>query len=175
MTHVGRKVTVKYHFGSFYFDKGDLEPTQEERDLVGLTPLHQAATQGNIEMIRSLVKRKADVNMEDSNGLNPLFIAVKEDSPESIWALVGLGISPQCENSQGEFPLYYAAFVRSFSAAQALVDSKADVDQALPDSIQDAGFTALIKAADRGDTATVRLLLAAGAGVNKVEGGGGER
>ncbi|MFO1315099.1 MAG: ankyrin repeat domain-containing protein [Burkholderiales bacterium] len=64
-------------------------------------------------------------------------------------------------------PLLAAVAARDAAAAQAALTAGAD-----PDVRDDAGATALMRAAHGGDLALVRLLLAAGANVNAVAAGG---
>jgi ankyrin repeat protein len=58
----------------------------------GKTALHLAAARGHVDVIRALVRAKADVNARFSaTDETPLFAAVKAEQPESTRALIDLG------------------------------------------------------------------------------------
>ncbi len=48
-----------------------------EKDNLGVTPLHVASLKGNIEIAELLLEKGADVNIIANNGSTPLFSAIK--------------------------------------------------------------------------------------------------
>ena len=52
------------------------------KDKEGLTPLHFAVQQGNLELVRYLVESAAGVNNRDNEGLTPLHFAVQQGNLE---------------------------------------------------------------------------------------------
>ena len=50
-----------------------------------VTPLHEAARMGNVEIARLLLKQGADVNAKDSDGKTPLnWISTYKELPEMV-------------------------------------------------------------------------------------------
>src|SRR5687767_11062910 len=56
-------------------------------DAFGATPLHAAATKGNVEVIKLLLEHKADVNARALGGLTPLHAAVSSNQPGAVVVL----------------------------------------------------------------------------------------
>jgi ankyrin repeat protein len=72
----------------------------------GLTPLQFAATTGNVEMIRFLVKRGANVNYGAKTGLQTaLLSAVYSAKPEAVEALIELKADVNTKTKDGDTPL----------------------------------------------------------------------
>ncbi|HVT03618.1 MAG TPA: ankyrin repeat domain-containing protein [Thermoanaerobaculia bacterium] len=72
----------------------------------GLTPLQFAASSGNIEMIRFLVKRGANVNHgAKTGGQTALLSAIYGAHPEAVQALVDLKADVSAKTSDGTTPL----------------------------------------------------------------------
>jgi ankyrin repeat protein len=75
----------------------------------GLTPLQFAASAGNVEMIRFLVKRGANVNYGvKSGGQTALLSAIYGAHPEAVEALIELKADVNAKTKDGDTPLQAA-------------------------------------------------------------------
>jgi uncharacterized protein len=74
-----------------------------QKNVVGDTPLHIAASWGNVEMIEALLDHGADVNAPGEHGLTPVHIAAEEDNFEAVALLIARGAHP-IRSSQGQLP-----------------------------------------------------------------------
>ena len=67
----------------------------------GWTPLHYAATNGHVEMIRYLMSQRADINASSPNESTPLMMAAMYGSDEGVDALLAAGADPTKKNQLG--------------------------------------------------------------------------
>ena len=64
----------------------------------GWTPLHYAATKGNIAIMRLLLQENAYIDAESPNGTTPLMMAAYYGSPLSVKMLLEEGADPNLRN-----------------------------------------------------------------------------
>ncbi len=162
----------------------------------GMTALHWAAYQDDLELARLLVRAGASVKAASRYGVTPLSLACTNGNAVLVDLLVSAGADPNGALPGGETPLMTAARTGSLASVKTLlargarVDSKderrgqtalmwaaaeghADVVQALIDAGADvrirlaSGFTPLLFAVREGRSDVVRVLLKAGADVNE--------
>ncbi|MEE3003737.1 MAG: ankyrin repeat domain-containing protein [Pseudomonadota bacterium] len=73
-----------------------------------ITPLHTAASKNNIEVVSSLLRGNADVNLKDASGNTPLHYICcskqieSDDYTEVLKKLLDAGANPYHENDKGE-------------------------------------------------------------------------
>jgi uncharacterized protein len=115
-------------------------------------PLHDAARDGDLEQVRTLIGQGADVNALGENGEPPLILAI-------------LGGQPGVFDEGGFTPLHAAAYVDNVDAAELLLAKDADVN----DQQNKAGVTPLSVAAEEGSAAVVQLLIERGAALEAAE------
>ncbi len=73
----------------------------------GWTPLHYAATGGQLGIIRQLVEQHAFIDAESPNGTTPLMMAARMKQPEAVRLLIELGADPTMRNQSGlDAPAY---------------------------------------------------------------------
>lgn len=110
-----------------------------------------------VEKVRRLLKKGADVQARDELGQTALHLAVENDDADMIEALVrgGAVVDARSETFDST-PLADAVVGKKRRAVEALLRHRPALVQATEDP------TLLILAAERGDGATLKLLLAAG-------------
>src|SRR5580698_8855920 len=127
------------------------------RDRLDTTPLHYAALYGNLESVRILLDRGANLNARNKSDATPLIFAAYNF--EKTRLLVEKGADVNAHSSRGMTPLKVAASVHgNIATLRYLLDKGAEVKQ-----IDESGADALQIAALKGDADMVRLLLEKGA------------
>jgi ankyrin repeat protein len=162
----------------------------------GMTALHWAAYQDDVDLAKMLVRAGANVKAANRYGVTPLSLACTNGNAAMVELLLKAGADPNAPLPGGETPLMTAsrtgslAVVKTLIAHRASVDSKderrgqtalmwaaaegnADVVQALIDADADirarvpSGFTPFLFAVREGRLDVVRVLLTAGADANE--------
>jgi ankyrin repeat protein len=64
----------------------------------GWTPLHYAATAGNVAIVRVLLEQHAYIDAESPNGTTPLMMAARYGSPGAVKVLLEEGADPMLKN-----------------------------------------------------------------------------
>ena len=92
----------------------------------GLTALHCAATNGNVEMISLLLKRESVVDAQTTDFQTPLHKAVGNSREQAVRLLIDSGADVNLQSNFGP-PIFYAARVGNNSLIQILIDKGANV------------------------------------------------
>lgn len=107
----------------------------QEREYVNIynknsnTPLNFALSNNSeIEIIKLLVNRGADVNLKNEYGVSPLHKAILLGSPEIVELLVDKGANVNDEKWYGFFPLHDAVMENNVDIVKILVHSGAKID-----------------------------------------------
>lgn len=156
-------------------------------NIAGMTPFHTAVQCGKLETAQLLAERGAHLNQRTNRGMSPLLIAAvgkHESSPALVAWLLGAGARVGLheasalgdigtvrilldlgrdanESADGLTPLIAAATTDQAAVIDLLLARGAAVD-----CRDDDGRTALTAAFSRGNEASARLLLEAGADIN---------
>eukprot|EP01052_Picozoa_sp_SAG31_P028795 SAG31_NODE_2809_length_5062_cov_2.636107_3_plen_314_part_00 len=142
---------------------GEPEPLEEIPDEALATAVRVAASMNAVEPLRDFLKRRAPVDVPDSNGFTALMYAARAGCHRIIPILIGAGAGvDQFDPDDGSTALYLAADAGRTAAVQALLVAGANVNQ--PDN---DGTTPLFVSALQGHSETIKLLLEAGADVNQ--------
>jgi ankyrin repeat protein len=151
----------------------------------GVTPMHEAATVGNAEMLAAMLDAGGDANAAFGEGETVLMTAARAGDAASVKALLEHGAKPDVTESwHGQTALMWAAIENHAEVVQLLIDAGAEVDRAstkhdwvkisysegnVPKTRDLGGLTALHFAAREGSLAAVEKLLDAGADANAAE------
>ncbi|WP_065094827.1 MULTISPECIES: ankyrin repeat domain-containing protein [unclassified Wolbachia] len=141
------------------------------RDINGRTPLHTAVAHGNLEMVKYLIKKRADVNAPDYSRDTPLHVAasppVSRDSLEIeiLKYLIKNGANLNARGRDNYTPLHIAVLCignsRGIITMKTLIEAGADVN--IPNY---NGDTALHTVNRMRHTSLEKLLIEAGADPN---------
>lgn len=97
-------------------------------DESGNTLLHIAVTDNNIEIIKLLLKNKADLNIKNETGMTALHIAVVNENLSTVNLLLEHKAKPNLGNQSGTSPLMLAANIGSINILKTLIKHGAQVD-----------------------------------------------
>lgn len=86
----------------------------------GWTPLHYAATSGQLAIISELLENHAYIDAESPNGTTPLMMAARYGTLAAVKLLLNEGADPQLKNQQGLNALDFAQRGKRPDAAQAI-------------------------------------------------------
>lgn len=160
----------------------------------GGTPLHAAARNGNREILARLIDAGADPDAVDNEGCTPLMRLLESHRTDAALWLIDRGADTEVTDRSGHRALDYATVYGLREAVarlsrpddavrdaegntplhQAVCNDQAEVvrtllaaSKAQLDAPNDAGETPLLMACGRGNLHIARMLLAAGADVNR--------
>ena len=128
------------------------------------TPLVAAARKDDVQAVRALIARRANVNEHARDGSTAILWAAYHSNLEMARALIAAGAAVNTPNHYGITPLLQASRSGDAPLVAALVKAGADVAATHPD-----GETPLMAASRTGRVDVVRLLLEARANVNAAE------
>jgi ankyrin repeat protein len=139
----------------------------------GCTPLHKAAAIGHAGVVSALIETAGVVmnaaltDHGESVGATPLFIAAEDNQLDVVTLLIAAGADVNMARFDGCTPLGIAAVRDHAGVVSALIESAGvDLNAALTDGVL-SGVTPLFLAAQSNRLDVVKLLIAAGADVNK--------
>ncbi|XP_071353793.1 kinase D-interacting substrate of 220 kDa B isoform X4 [Trachinotus anak] len=127
----------------------------------GQTPLMVAAEQGNLEIVQELIRRGANVNLDDVDCWTALISAAKEGHIEVVRELLENNANLEHRDMGGWTALMWAAYKGRTDVAQLLLEKGAN-----PNITGQYSVYPIIWAAGRGHAEIVHLLLQHGAKVN---------
>jgi ankyrin repeat protein len=137
----------------------DSSARPNDRSEERLTALMLAAGRGQADCLQALLDAGAEVNAKNKWGQTALMLAARTGDAAKVKALLAASAAVNDTDLDGMSALNFAAGAEEAMATlEALVAAKADVAGA-----DSEGVTPLMRAADKGDSDKVSLLLKAGA------------
>lgn len=100
------------------------------RDEAGLTPLHLAASTGNLPALKALLFAKADLRAVDKSGGTPLHWAAARGREDAVKALLGARAAVAAADGEGQTPLLVAVAGGHGGIVRLLLDAGADPNAA---------------------------------------------
>lgn len=131
------------------------------QDKFGHTPIFNAVSANQYQIVELLVKMNADIKQANVYGDTPFHRAAQSGDVKSLELLLKSGASIWKKNVKDESPLFKAVSAGQLEAAKFLIKNKAEL--ITPDY---KGDTPLHRAAVKGDKDMVKLLLDNGADVS---------
>ena len=129
-----------------------------EREKKPAESLHQAVVDGDIEQVKSLISKGADINSRNRMDWTPLHTAIQNRQQAVIELLIATGADVNAKDNSGRTPLLVAVNTGQKDVVALLITKVADVN-----AMGSRGDNALSLAKKRGDTEIVELLLKHGA------------
>jgi uncharacterized protein len=129
----------------------------------GTPALHWVIRYGDRAIAERLVDEGADVNLANIYGVRPLQLAIENGHRELVQWLLDAGADPEARDLAGEPPLFLAASIGDVASLDLLLQHGAEVDR----EDEAYGQTALMVAIRSGHAEAAKLLLEAGADINK--------
>jgi ankyrin repeat protein len=133
------------------------------RDEGNWTPLHWAASEGLVDVVKLLISAGADVHASDNKGETPLFGAA-ESSPPILQMLLEAKVDINIRNKEGKTVLHELAYYGEKNSSRVAIGYGADAN-----AKDDRGMTPLHYAALSGLYDEVALLIASGAALNSLD------
>ncbi|KAL1496699.1 hypothetical protein AB1Y20_014292 [Prymnesium parvum] len=99
----------------------------QERDWLGLSPLHWAAENGREAAVRLLLENNADVTAGDNVGLSPLHYAAKKGHDGTVRLLLEKHADVTARSNDGNSPLHWAAVYGHEGVVRLLLEKNADI------------------------------------------------
>jgi ankyrin repeat protein len=128
----------------------------------GTTAIMYASANGDLELVRALIKVGANVKLANQFGTSALTEAAIIGSAPIVEALLKAGADPNFRTPNGETPLMAAARTGKIDAAKALLDAGADINARETWGEQ----SALMWAAAQSQADMVKFLASKGANLN---------
>ncbi|MHB9148461.1 MAG: ankyrin repeat domain-containing protein, partial [Candidatus Amoebophilus sp.] len=139
-------------------------------DIKGLTPLHVALQNKDLDKLILLLKHKSDVNVKFADGKSPLLYTLEKEEQGKhalTEALLKAGASPNIAlDTKGLMPLHVALQNKDLDKITLLLKHKADVNIAFPDGRTPLLYVLEAIGEEEGESELIEALLKHGADVN---------
>jgi ankyrin repeat protein len=100
----------------------------QDEDDFNRTPLHMAASRGNVEIVKMLIDAGSDANVQSNIGYTPLHVAASWGRLEIAKMLIDAGAYVDVQDKSGWTPLHVAASLGRVEIAQMLIGAGARKD-----------------------------------------------
>lgn len=123
------------------------------------TPLHIACDSGNLEIVRALLLRRAQVHARDNFEQTPLHVASREGHAAIVRLLLRMGADPLSASGSGFLPMHYACWKGHLEVTRELLIHNNGSDNNLLATKNEYDKTPLDLAQSRGHTAVIDFLV----------------
>ncbi|MBE3043181.1 ankyrin repeat domain-containing protein [Candidatus Bathyarchaeota archaeon] len=100
----------------------------DAKDIHNWTPLHDAAVDGEEEMVAVMLEKRGDVNARDLNEWTPLHYACRRGAIGIVQDLIRSGADPNARGRDGIAPLHNAAMNGHVDVVRSLIEAGATLD-----------------------------------------------
>ncbi len=116
-----------------------------EGRIIGMTPVLVAVINRNVDMVRALIDKGADIKATDANGSTTLMWAAANETgkPELVQELLKLHVDPRAKNNKGETALDWAMQRGYTPIVETLLNAGAPEPKRIRESVESA--TALLQ------------------------------
>ncbi|MEE9572535.1 MAG: ankyrin repeat domain-containing protein, partial [Candidatus Neomarinimicrobiota bacterium] len=146
-------------------DKGDIERItslitddpeciNQREEKSGLTPLHKAASNGQIDICKLFIEKGADIHATDNSQGTVLHFAAYYGHPEIIKLFIDKGIDANTQDNDGHTPIIWAVFGKKTNTIDELIKHGADLNPPIR-----IGRSVLHLAAANSNTEVIKYLL----------------
>ncbi|AVP88191.1 Putative ankyrin repeat-containing protein [Candidatus Phycorickettsia trachydisci] len=150
-------ITKAIDNGTIYID---IDAIDNDRN----TPLHLATYNGHKEVIKLLIEKKANPNVQNSQGSTPLHLSALWGYDEVVEILLDKEAKLEIKDNKGNTPLNHAAYNGHIETVKILFNKGANLNVR-----SHYGWTSLHYAVRNGHTETVKFLLDKGASLENAD------
>lgn len=94
----------------------------------GVTPLIDATINGHVNIVKTILKHKPNLDITDGLGQNALIIAINKDNLDIAQLLINAGIDINSPDLSNNYPITYAIFKGEYSLVESLIKMGARTD-----------------------------------------------
>ena len=156
----------KYNVALLLLAKGKDEKNKSDGAAI---LLNKAISRVDVDLAKTVLTNKFDINAKDNEGITPLISAVSQPqtviSRNIVLLMIEAGANIEAKDSTGKTPLSVAAWLDDPISASSMVELLLSKG-ANPNTKDNGGNTPLISALTKGSSDAARLLIAKGADVN---------
>lgn len=138
-----------------------------EKDNLERTPLHWAARNGNLEVLKLLLEKNADVNLIDKDKCTPLVLALYNEKRDVVKVLIDAGTDVNLSNIFAMSALHYTIRFKYAIESALIINKGADLNAKIYD-----GKTSVHLACQGGRSEILKILLEKGAKADLKDSGG---
>jgi ankyrin repeat protein len=95
----------------------------------GISPIHLAAKDGDVQAIAYLTKLGENVNLKSLDGTTPLHYAALENQLGAVIYLISQGAEVNAKNGSDETPLHWAAWCKNVDISKILIEKGANLER----------------------------------------------
>lgn len=107
------------------------DPNDRKNFWNGWSPLHLAIIGSNVDIIEMLLKKGADIEVEDGKGQTPLHLSVLCKLPDAAKTLLEYDADIEAKDNKGRTPLDWATKIWYVEIMRILIEAGANLNDSL--------------------------------------------